>query len=199
MSKQHEAVDFHFETNNGNAKVASFTLRYELDKATVTNKFEDVTEVLGYEFISVNLPRLVTVREEDPNAWLVHGDAGGSFAMLRNATPGTLAPNQFWGNVFGSLPVVMLGTATAMCVQETTAFMDDTSLTVTGENVKRRASIGTSKTYRVNGGDCLTWTWAWDTSELRPGDRVTLGMEGNSHIVLDWAKKSYSVVLTAWR
>jgi len=148
------AVDFHFEANSGNVKVASFTLRYELDKATVTIKLEDVMEVRGYEFISVNLPRLVTVREEDPDAWLVHGDAGGSFAMLRNATAGALAPNQFWGDVSGSLPVVMLGTATAMCVQETTAFMDGTSLTVTEENGKRRASIGTSKTYRVNGGDC---------------------------------------------
>jgi hypothetical protein len=29
----------------------------------------------------------------------------------------------------------------------------------------------------------------------RDGDRVTIGMEGNSHIALDWAKKSYSVVL----
>ncbi|HTF65659.1 MAG TPA: hypothetical protein VK638_23525, partial [Edaphobacter sp.] len=29
----------------------------------------------------------------------------------------------------------------------------------------------------------------------REGDRVTIGMEENSHIVLDWAKKSYSVVL----
>jgi hypothetical protein len=29
----------------------------------------------------------------------------------------------------------------------------------------------------------------------RDGDRVTIGMEGNSHIVLDWAKKSYSVVI----
>jgi hypothetical protein len=148
------AVDFHFEINSGNAKAASFTLRYELDKATVTIKLEDVKESVGYELISVNLPHLVTVREEDPEAWLVHGDAGGSFAILRNATTGALAPNQFWGDVCGSLPVVMLGTATAMCVQETTAFMDGTSLTVTGENGKRRASIGTSKTYRVNGGDC---------------------------------------------
>jgi hypothetical protein len=32
--------------------------------------------------------------------------------------------------------------------------MDGTSLTVTGEDGDRRASIGTSKTYRVNGGDC---------------------------------------------
>ena len=29
----------------------------------------------------------------------------------------------------------------------------------------------------------------------RDGDRVTIGLEGNSHIVLDWAKKSYSIVL----
>jgi hypothetical protein len=29
----------------------------------------------------------------------------------------------------------------------------------------------------------------------REGDRVTIGLEGNSHIVLDWPKKSYSVVL----
>jgi hypothetical protein len=148
------SVDFYFEASNGNTKAASFALRYELDKATVIIKLEDVTEVAGYELISVNLPRLVTVREEDPEACLVHGDTGGSFAMLRNATTGALAPNQFWGNVCGSLPVVMLGTATAMCVQETTAFMDGTSLTVTGENGKRRASIGTSKTHRVNGGDC---------------------------------------------
>jgi hypothetical protein len=148
------AVDFRFEVNNSSTRAASFTLHYELDKATLTIKLEDVKESPGHELISVNLPRLVTVREEDPEAWLVHGDAGGSFVMLQNATAGALVPNQFWGNVCGSLPVVMLGTATAMCVQETTAFMDGTSLTVTGENGKRRASIGTSKTYRVNGGDC---------------------------------------------
>ena len=29
----------------------------------------------------------------------------------------------------------------------------------------------------------------------REGDRVTIGMEGHSRLVLDWAKKSYSVVL----
>ena len=154
VKETRSTVDFHFEVSNENARVASFTLAYELDKATITVKLDDVKESPDYELISVNLPRLVTVREEDPGAWLVHGDAGGSFAMLRDAKTAALAPNQFWGNVCGSLPVVMLGTATAMCVQETTAFMDGTSLVVTGENGKRRASIGTSKTYRVNGGDC---------------------------------------------
>jgi hypothetical protein len=148
------AADFHFEVNSGNSKVASFILRYELHQATVITILHEVKESPGYELISVDLPRLVTVREEDPDAWLVHGDAGGSFAMLRNATAGNLAPNQFWGSVCGSLPVVMLGTSTLMCVQETTAFMDGTSLSVVGEDGKRRASIGTSKNYRVNGGDC---------------------------------------------
>lgn len=149
-----DTVDFHFEVRRGNSELGSFTLRYELHQGTVTITLDNVEETPGYELISVDLPRLVTVREEDPEAWLVHGDAGGSFSMLRNATGGALAPNQFWGHVSGSLPVVMLGTATAMCVQETTAFMDGTSLTVTGEDGKRRASIGTSKAYRVNGGDC---------------------------------------------
>jgi hypothetical protein len=149
-----DAVGFHFQAKSGDTSTVSFTLRYELDKASVTVKLDDVKEPTGYELISVNLPRLVTVREEDQGAWLVHGDAGGSFAILRDATTGALAPNQFWGNVSGSLPVVMLGTAKAMCVQETTAFMDGTSLVVAGENGKRRASIGTSKTHRVNGGDC---------------------------------------------
>jgi hypothetical protein len=148
------AADFYLRVDSSNAKAASFTLRYELDKTTVTVKLDDVKESDGYELISVNLPRLVTVREEDSDAWLVHGDAGGSFAVLREATAGTLAPNQFWGDVCSSLPVVMVGTSKAMCVQETTAFMDGTSLTVAGENDKRRASIGTSKTYRVNGGAC---------------------------------------------
>ncbi len=148
------AVDFHFEAKNGNTSATSFTLRYDLKQATLTVTLEDVKESPGYELISVNLPRLVTVREEDPDAWLVHGDAGGSFVMLRDATAGALAPNQFWGNVCGSLPVVMIGTSRGMCVQETTAFMDSTSLAVAGENGKRRASLGTSKVYRVNGGDC---------------------------------------------
>jgi hypothetical protein len=29
----------------------------------------------------------------------------------------------------------------------------------------------------------------------RDGDRVRIGLEGNSHIVLDWATKKYSIVL----
>jgi hypothetical protein len=69
-----------------------------LHQAIITITLEEVRESPGYELISVDLPRLVTVREEDPDAWLVHGDAGGSFTMVQDATAGALAPNQFWGS-----------------------------------------------------------------------------------------------------
>jgi hypothetical protein len=60
-----DAVEFHFVTNSGNTRAASFTLRYELLRTTLTITLEDVKEFPGYELISVELPRLVTVREED--------------------------------------------------------------------------------------------------------------------------------------
>lgn len=145
---------FKFEALDNGTRAASFALRYELRDTTVTATLEDIAESPGYELISVELPRMVTVRESDHGAWLVHGDTGGSFVMLQDAKPGELPPNQFWGKTMGTLPIVMLGTSSAMCVQETTAYMDGTSLKVIGESRNRRASIGTSKVHRVNGGDC---------------------------------------------
>jgi len=45
----------------------------------------------------------------------------------------------------------MLGTDRALCVQEVTAYMDETTLLVDGEEGNRRASLGTNKIHRVNG------------------------------------------------
>ena len=46
MSRQPLApLTFIFEVNSNNAKAAAFTLRYELDKATVTVKLDDVKRV----------------------------------------------------------------------------------------------------------------------------------------------------------
>ena len=100
------------------------------------------------------LPRLAAIREEDGPAWLAHGDDGGWLATLKDATPGSLKPNTFWGNVSATLPVVMIGTDYLICVQETTAFMDGTTLSVGGEPGKRRAALGTTKSHRVNGTLC---------------------------------------------
>jgi Endo-alpha-N-acetylgalactosaminidase len=145
---------FSFQTSTGGTGTASFTLRYELRDATVIITLEDVAEAEGYELISVEIPRLVTVRESDLNAWLAHGDTGGSFVLLKNAKPGALTPNQFWGPALGTLPILMLGSNSAMCVQETTAYMDGGFLSVIGSNGSRRAAIGSSKVHRVNGEAC---------------------------------------------
>jgi len=56
---------------------ASFTLHYELSDASLRIRLDEIKEADGYELIDVAMPRLVTVREEDGAAWLVHGDSGG--------------------------------------------------------------------------------------------------------------------------
>jgi hypothetical protein len=145
---------FAFQTFADTNRTTSFALRYELNGATVVITLEDITEADGYELISVEIPRLVSVHETDPTSWLVHGDTGGSFVLLKNAKPGALPSNQFWGPALGTLPILMLGTSSAMCVQETTAYMDGGFLSVIGSNGKRRASIGSSKVHRVNGEAC---------------------------------------------
>jgi hypothetical protein len=147
-------ADFAFQTSTDGIRTTSFTLRYELRDATVIITLEDITEAEGYELISVEIPRLVTVRESDPDSWLAHGDTGGSFVLLKNARPGALPLNQFWGPALGTLPILMLGTSSAMCVQETTAYMDGGFLSVIGPNGSRRAAIGSSKVHRVNGEAC---------------------------------------------
>ena len=144
-------ADFHFHIADNDKPAASFTLRYKVDDGSVYITLEDVREAEGYELIDVKLPRLVTVREEDGAAWLAHGDSGGSLALLKDATSGWLKPNTFWGDVLASLPVVMLGKDHALCVQEVTAYMDETILAVEGESGRRRAGMGTNKIHRVNG------------------------------------------------
>lgn len=145
---------FHFRATHNGALAGSFSLRYALRQATLLVTLEDIKEHPGFELIDLAMPNLVTVRESDKSAWLAHGDEGGSLVMLSSARPGHLPLNRFWGNVQGTLPVVMVGTANALCVQETTAFMDGTLLSVVGAEGVRRASLGTDKVHRVNGGAC---------------------------------------------
>jgi len=141
-------ADFQFSVREKGAPMASFMLRYELSGAEVLVSLEAVIEESGFELIDVGLPDLASVREEDGNAWLAHGDGGGTMAMLRKAKPGHLTPNRFWGGVATTLPVVMIGTNRMLCVEEVLSVMDTTELAV--EN--HQAMLGTVKTWRVNGG-----------------------------------------------
>lgn len=155
VTNTQEKADFFFQAVYNGTPAATFTIRYVLKGTTLTITLEDIKEMQGYELISIDMPSLVTVRNDDKKAWLVHGDAGGSLTMLSEATPGTLPPNQFWGNILGTLPVVMVGTDHMMCVQETTAYMDGTYLTILGAPAsEQRAFLGTSKVHRVDGSAC---------------------------------------------
>jgi hypothetical protein len=148
-------ADFSFSAMMDGKPAVTFVVRYEVVGATLHVTLEDVHEFAGFELIEVSLPRLATVREEDGPAWLAHGNEAGSFAMLNEARPGALPPNTFWGEVNASLPVVVVGTNHLLCVQETTAFMDCTLLSVAGDDGHRRASLGTIQNYRVNGSLCF--------------------------------------------
>ena len=149
-----DSVVFHCSAVIARSRAASFDLHYHLYGATLILAMENVREHSGFELIDVAMPGLVSVRETDQDAWLVHGEEGGSFARLSDAKASSLPLNRFWGNVLGTVPIVMLGTASAMCVQETTAFMDGTLLSVTSANGQRCATLGTDKVHRVNGGEC---------------------------------------------
>ncbi|WP_188758364.1 endo-alpha-N-acetylgalactosaminidase family protein [Edaphobacter acidisoli] len=147
-------ADFHFAAAISGTSAATFTLRYALQGNTVRVTLEDIRESPGFELISLPMPTLVSVSEDDSAAWLAHGDDGGDFVSLGEAHAGKLGLNTFWGEINGVLPVIMTGHSGAVCVQETTAYMDGTLLSVTGEAPGRRASMGTTKVHRVDGGAC---------------------------------------------
>ena len=144
-------ADFDFVAEDAGQEAVTFTLRYELKGPTVFVSLESVVEHPGFQLIDVAMPVLASVREEDGRAWLAHGDTGGSFVRLSQAEPGRLPENRFWGRVAATLPVVMIGTEKALCVEEVKAFMDTTDLAVDGDAGHRRAALGSDKVYRVNG------------------------------------------------
>lgn len=149
------SIDFHFTAMYAsNAAAADFTLRYAIEDKTVRVTLEDVQEHEGFELISLSMPSLVTIQENESAAWLAHGDAGGDLVALQEAKAGNLRQNSFWGEINGILPVIMVGHSGAVCVQETTAFMDGTLLSVVGEAPARRACMGTTKVFRVDGSAC---------------------------------------------
>jgi hypothetical protein len=148
-------ADFHFKVMYTPTSAASnFTLRYVIEGNALHVTLENVQEHEGFELISLSMPSLVTVYESDADAWLAHGDSGGDLVALREATAGKLGLNSFWGEINGVLPVIMAGHSGAICVQETTAFMDGTLLSVVGAAPNRRVRLGTTKAFRVDGSAC---------------------------------------------
>jgi hypothetical protein len=144
-------TDFRFHALWSGQPAASFVVRYALSESTLLVTLEDVQESKGFELIQVELPQLATVLEEQEGAWLAHGDSGGSVTTLRQAKPGHLAASRFWGDILATLPVVMIGTDEAICIQETMAYMDGTALAVWTQEAGKGATLGATQRYRVNG------------------------------------------------
>ncbi|SEG69086.1 hypothetical protein SAMN05421819_4309 [Bryocella elongata] len=138
----------------GEQPAAEFTLRYELEGSTLRLTLRKIIEHIGFELISVSLPALVTVTSDQPESWLAHGNNGGDVVRLAQAKAGKLAPNSFWGEIHAVLPIIMAGHSGAICVQETTAFMDGTLLAVTGNAPRLAATLGTLQQHRVDGSGC---------------------------------------------
>ncbi len=170
-------ADFMFSIVLDGHPAASFTLRYELHGASLFVSLENVEEKPGFELIDVGTDDLATVREEDGGGWLAHGETGGNLVRLDDAKPGRLPPNRFWFGVAATLPVVMVGTSKALCVQEVMAFMDATELAVEGEVGQRRAELGTTAAHRVNG------SLAWDMN-ANPGKPRAAGNQNTPNLLV---------------
>ena len=171
-------ADFFFTAQYEAAAAASFTLRYELQGAAVFVSLEAIDEKPGFQLIDVGTPDLATVRQEDGGDWLAHGETGGNLIRLAEAKTGYLAPNRFWFGVAATLPVVMVGTAKALCVEEVTAFMDTTELAVAGDPGHRRAELGTVAVHRVNG------SLAWDMN-ANPGKPRVAGNPKTPNLLVE--------------
>lgn len=152
VSKGMSCISFSFDALYDGIRAASFEIRYLLGKSSVTVSMEEVREYEGFEFIEAEMPCLASITEtEDEGAWLAHCNNLGNVVSLKDAKPGELPEHPYFGKIMCVLPVVMLGSSKAVCVMEVTAYNDGTTLRVEESNSTKRASIGTVKTYRVDG------------------------------------------------
>ena len=143
-------ADFQFHASWSGQPAASFVVRYVLSEATLGYIGRRAREQ-GLRTDSSGIAATGNGPRGAEGAWLAHGESGGSVATLKQAKPGHLAPSRFWGDILATLPVVMIGTDEAICIQETTAYMDGTVLAVWTQQDGKRATLGATQRYRVNG------------------------------------------------
>lgn len=152
VRKGMSCLSFYFEVFFEEAPAAAFELRYLLESSSIKLTLEDVREYEGFEFIEANIPCIAAISDSNhEEAWLAHCQSAGHLVSLKDAKPGELPEHPYFGKIMHMLPVVMLGTSDAVCVMEVTAFNDGMLLKVEQDGHKKRASIGTVKTYRVDG------------------------------------------------
>ncbi|MBS1823423.1 MAG: hypothetical protein JST61_15865 [Acidobacteria bacterium] len=130
---------------------ARFNLLYRLVGGRLSVSLEGVQEIAGFELLEVRLARLVSVRRDAPNGWMAHGDTGGALIELATARAGKLAPNQFWGDILSTLPVLMAGDAHSFCLLINRGYMDGGAMSVSADG---DGAMGTVLRHRVDGSQC---------------------------------------------
>ena len=185
-------ADFTFHVKVEDRPAADFTVRYRVMDGSVFVGMYDVREHDGFELIDVAMPALVSVAEEDGEAWLAHGETGGSLTRLADAKAGSLPPNRFWGKVLATLPVLMLGNGKGACALEIQSFMDGADMTVSGDAGHRTAVMGTIKTYRINGSAC------WDMNTGNPQTTRNCGNTNTPNLQVEAVSWTHAVEADWW-
>jgi hypothetical protein len=180
VTRSGDSVRFNFEVRSGQRMGARFSLRYEIDGASLLVTMEDIVELPGFELIEVALPDLATVRENDPAAWLAQGRDGGSFVRLSEATPHVYEDDEYFGRISIQLPMGAVGTDRIGCLMEVTSFMDGTETSVAESDGKRSARIGTIKVHRVHGGRCYN---------MNDGGDPVCGTEKTPNLLVEQASR----------
>ena len=169
LHQEGSSAVFEMSADFGGTEAVGFRLHYAAAESRLTVSLEQVVEKEGFELLEVRLPALVTVRKQQSNAWMAHGDTGGALIEVASAKPGKLAPNQFWGDILSTLPVLMAGDAKVFCVLLNAAFMDGGAMSVSADG---RGAMGTVQRYRVDGSQCADLNLGKD-QPLNCGDAGT--------------------------
>ncbi|MFF7993392.1 DUF5696 domain-containing protein [Kitasatospora xanthocidica] len=144
--------------SDGVTRTASLAIQYDVSGANVAISLQDVTETSGYQLISVNLPSLLSVRQEDGGSpWILDANGGGRLNPLANAGVGSkrqldTSPND---SALGSVPyypVDGVGTTGATGSLELKGYLTQTFASVYTSGSNKHYTAGVGAQYRVRGG-----------------------------------------------
>ncbi|KAA2260673.1 hypothetical protein F0L68_19955 [Solihabitans fulvus] len=142
---------------DGTTKTASLAIQYDVSGPNVSLTMQNVTETPGYQLIAVNLPSLLSVRQEDGGSpWILDANGGGRLSPLANANRGTKPQSTYSTdpNAYNSpfYPVDAVGTTGAAGSLELQGYLDETFASVYGSAPNLHYTAGVGAQYRVRGG-----------------------------------------------
>ncbi|MFJ2865607.1 DUF5696 domain-containing protein [Kitasatospora sp. NPDC087314] len=144
--------------SDGVTRTASLAIQYDVSGANVAISLQDVTETSGYQLISVNLPSLLSVRQEDGGSpWILDANGGGRLNPLANAGVGDkprldTSPDDSALGTVPYYPVDAVGTTGATGSLELKGYLTQTFASVYTSGSNKHYTAGVGAQYRVRGG-----------------------------------------------